>query len=249
MALPGRLRQWSETKTRLPRAVQSVGGWWPSWQSVTLDIVREESLDLADRAFYARVTRRRITTCCGWRIACWDLVATQQEELRSFFRPAPEFERRAADFVGELRANHDVIVGLFIRQSDYREWNDGRFYFSTESYVVWLRQLLDLYQGKRVAFVIASEERQAEALFAGLPVYFATGTPNAGGHWFESWVELSCCDVIVSPPSTFSATAAFLGDLPIWPLVAGDQALAFDQLIPDGMIGASRHPVFGLAVK
>jgi hypothetical protein len=86
-------------------------------------------------------------------------------------------------------------------------------------------------------------------LFAGLPCFFATGTLNAGGHWFESWVELSQCDVIVTPPSTFSATAAFVGGVPLWPVLSADQMMAPEQRIEDGMVGAARHPLFSRSVK
>lgn len=246
---PRWLREWSEARTRLPRVVQAAGHWWPGWQAVELDIARGESADLDDPEFIARLARRRVTTCCGWKIASWRLVAEQQEELRKFFCPAPEFARRAQNRIGAISAQHDVVIGLLIRQSDYREWNEGRFYFSTEQYAAWIRELVALHAGRRVAILIASEVRQEAEKFAGLPVHFATGTLNAGGHWFESWVELSRCDLIVSPPSTFSATAAFLGGVPLWPVVSVDQTMAFDQIIGDGMIGAARHPVFSLAVK
>jgi hypothetical protein len=248
-ALPRWLREWSEERCRLQRVVQVAGRWWPGGQAVELDIVGEESADLDDPDFFARIARRRVTTCCGWKIASWRLVAEQQAELRKFFRPAPEFARRSAEFITALRQRHDVVIGLFIRQSDYREWNDGRFYFSTVQYAAWVRQLLDLHGGRRVAIVIASEEWQDPAALAGLPCHFATGAPNAGGHWFESWIELSLCDFIVSPPSTFSATAAFLGGVPLWPLVSAEQTLSFAQLIADGLIGAARHPEFSCAVK
>ena len=248
-AAPDWLREWSEARTRLPRIVQAAGHWWPGWQAVELDIAREESADLDDPEFLARLLRRRVTTCSGWKIASWRLVAEQRRELREFFRPAPEFARRAENFIEPIRAWHDVVIGLFIRQSDYREWQDGRFYFSTAHYAAWVRELVALHPGRRVAVVIASEVRQDPGTFAGLPVYFATGSLNASGHWFESWIELSRCDFIVSAPSTFSATAAFLGGIPLWPLASGDQTLAFSQIIPDGMIGAARHPAFSLAVK
>jgi hypothetical protein len=249
MALPRRLREWSEERSRLPRLVQAAGRWRPGWQAIALNIAREESIDLDDPGFLTRIARRPVTTCSGWKIAGWRLVAEQEGELRPLFRPVPEFERRSADFMAGLRQRHEVVIGIFIRQSDYCEWHDGRFYFSTAQYAAWIRQLLDLHGGRRVAIVVASEEWQEPALFAGLPVFFATGTPNAGGHWFESWVELSRCDFVVSPPSTFSATAAFLGAIPLWPVVSVEQNLAFDQLMADGMIGAARHPVFSLAVK
>jgi hypothetical protein len=248
-ALPGWLREMSEKNTRLPRVVQAAGHWWPGWGAVELDIVREESADLADPRFCATVTRHAVTTCCGWKIASWPMVATQQSDLRPFFRPAVPYARPAEAFIGGLRAQHDLVVGVFIRQSDYREWNDGRFWFPTTQYAAWIRQLLDLHPGRRVAFVVASEVRQDPAVFAGLPVHFATGSVNAGGPWFESWVELSLCDFIVSPPSTFSATAAWLGAVPLWPVGAADQVMAFNQLIGDGLVGAARHPVFSLAVK
>lgn len=248
-ALPRWLRVAGETKSRLQRAVQAAGHGWPGWQAIALDIAREESLDLDNPDFLARIARRPVTTCCGWKIASWRLVAEQQAELRGFFRPAPEFARPAADFIGALRQRHDVVIGVHIRQGDYREWNDGQFYFSTAQYAAWIRQLLDLHGGRRVAVVVASDEWQDPASFAGLPVHLTTGNPRAGGHWFENWVELSLCDFVVGAPSTFPATAAFLGGIPLWPVVTGSQAMAFDQLVSDGLIGAARHPAFSRAVK
>jgi hypothetical protein len=244
-----RLSSAMEGRNRLQRAVQAAGRWLPGWQSIELDIAGGESLDLDDPAFLARVRRRAVTTCCGWKIASWRLVAEHTTELRALFRPALEFEKSAANFIDGLRQRHDVVIGVFMRQSDYREWRGGRFYFSTAQYAAWIRQLIDLHAGKRVAVVIASEVRQDPAVFEGLPCFFASGTLNAGGHWFESWVELSLCDVIVTPPSTFSATAAFLGGLALWPVVSADQVMSFDQIIEDGMVGAARDPVFSCSVK
>ena len=247
--LPRGLQRRFEERSRLQRLVQGVGRWLPTWQAIELDIPHGERLDLDDDAVFARVARNPVTTCCGWRIDTWSQVAAQESKLRSFFRPAPEFLQVAQEFIGRIRQQHDLVVGVFIRQSDYREWNEGRFCFSSAAYAGWMRQLLDLHAGRRVAFVVASEVHQDPAVFTGLPYHFATGTANVGGNWFESWVELSLCDFIVSPPSTFSATAAVLGRIPIWPVLSGDQAMAFDQVIADGLVGAARHPVFSLAVK
>jgi hypothetical protein len=247
--LPDSLRSLLEERSRLPRIVQAAGRWLPGWQAIALDIPAGEALELDDPAVLARIARSPVTTCSGWKIATWNQVARQEAELRTWLRPAPEFLRLAGDFLGEIRRQHDVVIGVFVRQSDYREWHEGRFHFPSECYAGWMRQLRDLHPGRRVAFVIASEESQDPAAFAGLPCHFATGTANAGGHWFESWVELARCDCIVSPPSTFSATAAFLGRIPLWPVLARDQVMAFDQVLADGLVGAARHPVFSLAVK
>ena len=231
------------------RAVHGAGRWVPGWEALTLDFANDEALDLRNPALLARVRRCAVTTCCGWRIADWRSVAERQAELRTWIRPAPRYARTAVEFVGRIRNDHDLVVGVLIRQSDYRTWDGGRFYFTTAQYARWMRQLLDLHAGKRVAFIVASEEWQEVALFAGLPVFLSTGTPNAGGHWFQCWAELSLCDVIVTPPSTFSATAAFASGLPLWPVVVAEQQMSAEQRIEDGLVGAARHPEFSRSVK
>jgi len=248
-ALPEWIRQKGQSRDRLARMIYASRRGQPGWQEVTLDIGKGESIELGDPEFFQRIARVPMTLCSGWKIADWPRFAREQAELRKFFAPAPKYAARSDAFMAALRAKHDFVAGLVIRQSDYRAWMDGRFYFSTEQYVAWIRQLLDLHPGRRAAVVVASEERQDPALFAGLPCYFASGAGGQGGHWFESFAELAQCDLVLSPPSTFGASAAFVGGIPLWPLSAIDQNLAVSQILEDGMAGAARHPVFSHAVK
>jgi len=237
------------TAWRMQRLGHAVGHFWPGSQAIALNDRLGEAIDLEQPEFFSRIESRRLTTCAGWKISGWNFLARHQAALCDFFRPAAEFDRRASDFMGPLRQQHDVVAGVFIRQGDYREWHDGRFCFSSASYAGWIRQLLDLHPGKRLAVVIASDQPQDRAVFAGLPCHFASGSVNRGGHWFESFVELSRCDFVLSPPSTFGATAAFLGSVPLWPLLAPGQTLAFNQIMADALTDAAAHPVFGLSVK
>lgn len=243
-----RLLRALEKNSRLPRVVQAAGRVWPGWQAVTLDIAREESLAL-DAVFLTRVKQHAVTTCCGWKIANWPLVEKHEACVRDLFRPAPEHAAAAAAFIAGLRRAHDLVVGVQIRQSDYLAWQEGRFLFSAPQYATWMRQIVALQPGRRVAFVVTSEVTQEPDAFAGLPVFFAGGSANTGGPAMRSWAELALCDLIVSPPSTFSATAAFLGGVPLWPLTAADQTMARDQIFSGGMVAAARHPTFSLAVK
>jgi hypothetical protein len=234
---------------RWQRVVHANGRWWPGWRAVALDDQAGESIDLESPDFFSDVARRRVTTCAGWRISSWNLFAKHQIALRECFRPESVFAGRAENFIAPLRREYDVLAGLLIRQGDYRVWHEGRFCFSAGTYAGWIRQLLDLHPGRRVAVVIACDERQELSDFAGLPCYFASGSVNIDGHWFESFAELSLCDFVLSPPSTFGAMAAFVGGLPLWPLLAKEQSLAFDQIITDALPGAAIHPVFGLSVR
>jgi hypothetical protein len=248
--LQGLAPEWilSRAEPRFQRLVQAAGRYWPGGGSIALNDARGECLDLDDPVLLRDVAPRRLTTCSGWKIASWRLVAEQQVELREFFRPNAPWAKVAANFISGLRQRHDLVIGVLIRQSDYRTWNQGRFYFPSSQYAEWLRQLLELHGGRRLAVVVASEERQDPAVFAGLPVHLATGNPQAGGHWFENWIELSLCDIVLTAPSTFSATAAFLGAVPLWPVTAPDQKLAFDQLLRDPLIDAARHADFSQCV-
>lgn len=247
-ALPAFVRKGFAAREYLPRLVQATGARLPGCQSVQLDVAAAESLILDDM-FLAAVRRAHITLCSGWKIANWALVAKHQGELRKLIEPVADVRKSATQVMAAIRERHDFVIGVFIRQSDYRTWYDGRFFFSAARYAEWLRQVQKLFPKQSIAFVLASESPHAPVLFDGLPVYFASGTPNVGGHWMASWSELSRCDCIVSPPSTFSATAAFLGDISIWPVTTADQQMSLEQILPGGMIDAARHPVFSLSVK
>jgi len=43
----------------------------------------------------------------------------------------------ATEFIAGLRTWHDLVIGVQIRQSDYRTWHQGRYYFPTDRYVAW----------------------------------------------------------------------------------------------------------------
>lgn len=246
---PRGLRRVLEKKTRLPRIVQAAGHVWPGWQAVELDLVKEEKLAL-DAALVERVSRRRVTTCCGWEIANWPLVEKHEAAIRELFRPVAELAEPAAETIAKLRREHDLVIGVLIRQSDYREWHDGQFFFPATQYAIWMRQIAALHPGRRIAFVVTSEWWHDPRLFGDLPVTFASGSANARGHLMSSWVELSLCDLVVSPPSTFSATAAFLGrGVPLWPVTAWNQTMALDQIFSGGIVSATRHPMFVRAVR
>ncbi len=240
--------QW-ERADRLPRWLQQFAHGRSGWQVIALNDVAGEQIDLDAPFFFAQVQQARITLCSGWEIAGWEALAERESELRALFQPATPFARRADEFLAPLRDRYDLLVGVLVRQTDYRRWQNGRFHFTTDAYAGWIRQLLDLHPARRVGVVLASDERQDPAKFESLPVHFTSGSVNAGGHWFESFAELSRCDIVLTPPSTFSAAAAFVGGVPLWPVSAAGQQLSFDQVRPASLAKAAVDPVLAIAVK
>lgn len=247
--LPPRLRTRMQAGHRVARWVHQLGRRIPGWQAIELDDAAGESIDLDDPRFLESVRPYTVSTCAGWKIASWRLVEACEPELRDLFRPAAPWLERGRQFIETVRRRHGFAIGMLIRQTDYRKWWDGRFYYSTKDYARWIGQLLELRLHSNPAFIIACDERQDPEALAGLPYYFAPGAVNEGGHWYESFVALSLCDLIVSAPSTFSAAAAFVGNVPLLPLTVSDQSLCVEEILPRALIQAARHPVFSLAVK
>jgi len=229
---------------RLQRRVQELGRWRRGWNALELNNDAGQTLDLGDPTWIRRAAGSTTTTCAGWRIASWSLLDRHQAAVRGFFRPARDVAAGPGAFVGALRRRHDFVIGVHIRQGDYRDWHDGRFHFAMEQYGRWIRQALELHAGQNPVAVVVSDAPLAAGFGRGLPVQQRRDRPA-----MEDWTTLSLCDVILCAPSTFAATAAFQGGVALWPLPAADQVLAREQILPDGMIGAAHHTVFSLSVR
>jgi hypothetical protein len=218
---------------------------WGSTEAIELDDDAGESLDL-DSASLA--TRAQWVVCSGWRFEAWAAVERHQMKVRELLRPASYPTSIANLRNAAMRQRYDVVVGLFVRRGDYARWASGRYYYDWDAYVGWTRQLCSLFPGRRVGVLLAGDERLPMERWQSLPVELAGGTLNRGGHWFESFLELSACDHIVSAPSTFAACAAFLGGTTIWPLRAAGQVLSPCQSLTGGLLGAHHDPDFSRAV-
>jgi hypothetical protein len=172
------------------------------------------------------------------------MLARHQDAVRALLQPAREHAACAATVVGALRRRHGFVIGVHLRQGDYRGWHAGRFLFSSAHYREWIRQALDLYGAQNPAVVLVSDEPVAGIGGAErLVVRADTGSA------MDDWAVLAQCDVILCPPSTFPATAAFVGGRPLWPVTQAGQVLDRAQILTDGLFGAARHPEFSLAVR
>lgn len=246
-----RLPAWllERTEWRVQQLAHTLGACVPGAARIGRRWPADEQINLEGDTFVERVCRHRVNTCAGWRIAGWERVRRRRERLRAYFQPAGEHARRAREFVTGQRARFGRVFGILIRQGDYMTWRDGRFGYSTEDYVAWMRELLALEGGGGAGFLIASDTWQDPARFADVPHVFSSGSANAGGPAIRSFAELAECDLVVSPPSTFSAAAAFVGGKPFWPLCSRDQVLAREQVLADALLDAAKHPVCSLVVK
>jgi len=205
------------------------------------------SLNLDDASDLRLLQARNLTMLAGWGVRSWRLVRKHRETIRNRVTPNRRYMQSAEQFVSRLRSKADRVIGVLIRQSDYRTWNDGKYYFNTTQYAEWMNQIDQRMEGKNL-FVIASEVSQPVDAFQDVPSVFATGEAVGDGHYLESFAELALCDLVMTPPSTFSTLAAFLGDVPIVPLYRDVEKHGFEKL-DQHLFDAIEHNHMGKSVK
>jgi hypothetical protein len=168
--------------------------------------------------------------------------------IRTHLQPGGEHRSVAESFIDPLREKRDKLVGVLIRQGDYRTWNGGKYFLESSRYKELMEAYAAEFPSQDVGFVIASDEQQEKALFADDSFTFATGEAVGPGHYVENFIELSLCDEILTPPSTFSVFAAILGECPVVPLYPGVEQDGFDP-VDEPICDGRDHPILGQVIK
>lgn len=132
------------------------------------------------------------------------------ELIREYFRPADRHAENIARLMQRARQNCDLLVGVHIRQGDYKKWEQGRYYYRSEEYAGVMRGYAAQHPGKRVRFLVCSNEPQDPKAFEGLDIVFGDN------HQFEDMYAFAQCDRLLGPPSTYTLWASFYGQVPLF---------------------------------
>jgi hypothetical protein len=145
----------------------------------------------------------------AWYVRAPRCFVKFQQVIRECFTPLPCYQVRIQEYLNPLRDQYEVIVGLHIRAGDYRLY--GGFH-GLEIWRIVMEQMVNCLPGKRVGFLIFSDEdfRGQARMFPDFCIHFGTG------HVLEDLYTLAQCDYIIAPPSTYSNWAAFFGQVPIY---------------------------------
>ncbi len=184
-------------------------------------------LDLALPKTVELLQSKSLSVLAGWGIRSWSLLEKHGNVVREALAFHPRYECVASVFVEDLRQQYDYLIGVAIRQGDYRSAADFKcFMFETHQYVDWMRQAQNEFAHRgKVGFIVTADEPQDIHQFAGLNVHFATGIAGGSGHFIESLIELALCDLLITSGTTFAGWAAFWGNIPILPLYESNQKI------------------------
>jgi hypothetical protein len=135
--------------------------------------------------------------------------------IRRAFTPAEPWATQAEQTVAEARHGCEILIGVHMRHGDFKVFDGGRLFLPPETTVGAMRAaektFAAAFAGRRVGFLICSDEPQPPAAFEGLRY-----TPGPG-HMVADMTALAHCDFILKPPvSTFARWASFWGEVPLW---------------------------------
>lgn len=152
----------------------------------------------------------------GWPCIPIEIIEKHSEEIRKYFSLVNKHALRVRDFIDFARTHGDFLVGIHIRQGDYKEWNGGTYYFETDIYVRLMRKISEKHKNKNITFVICSNEDQNWSLFKEFTFFAGPGDAVCDMY------SLAECDEIYGPQSSFSAWASFYGRVPFYGVHAFD---------------------------
>ncbi len=184
--------------------------------------------DLNDPSYLRLLERGGVLFAKGWKFRDDVNLVRYRRAIADYFTPVSAIRDKAGDVITRARFSGNPVIGVHIRQGDYRGWKGGAHYFETSQYAHWMREVGALYPGEKPTFLICSSDPVDFRVFGDLPVVAGPGEVVADLH------ALSLCDAIMGPPSTFSTWASYCGNVPLCMLQQHRQQISrFDFVLHD----------------
>ncbi len=150
-----------------------------------------------------------ITT--DWTMRAKDLVAKHQEYIRKLFS-----EYSILPSNGEFAKS----IGVHVRRGDYKDWQNGKYFYEISRYYNEMVAMAKNF-GPSISFHVFSNENIRFNNTEGLNIIYEKGSFQ-GDH-----LKMQAMDLLVGPPSTFSGTASFLANKPLF-VILPDKIQKYD---------------------
>jgi len=144
----------------------------------------------------------------GWQFDASKLMRLHKSEIIRFFEPEPGLRHKIEIHFRQFK-NSRRIIGVHIRQGDYRFFEDGKYFYQASDYKSIMVELQRKYPDS--IFLVCTNNRLISRNdFGPLNVIMAFG------HELVDLYLLAKCNYIIGPPSTYSLWASFYGDVPLY---------------------------------
>jgi Glycosyl transferase family 11 len=179
---------------------------------------------------FIQMAKKQPVLVTTWLFRDYINFELKADSIRHLFEPAFEYRREANEILLSIKQPNKVVVGIHIRRGDYKEWEEGRYYYDDTVYYKLIQYLLTLPELSEAVFCLCSNEPLDKNAYHGLPI-----VESVNNHFMTDLTLLSYCDYLLGPPSTFSAWASFMGQVPLYHMLAAtDQPNLSDFAVAAG---------------
>lgn len=146
-----------------------------------------------------------------------------RNEIAPLFVLSDEYAEKIKSFSKGMRKDVEIVIGVHIRRGDYKTWRGGQYYFEDDVYTRFIAQAKNLFSGKRVRFLICSNESVDVSVGGDADCIMGPGSE------IEDLYALAECDYLIGPPSSYSRWASFLSYSPLFAIEDPDHVLCLED--------------------
>lgn len=188
-------------------------------------MVKEIKVDIMDydisQTVFQGLVKKNIIIANGWIFVDPHSIRKHSEIIRRIFKPNKIFQ----DHINTLREQsffkYHYVIGVHIRKADYATYFKGKWFYSDDDYISFIKQTnqLPAFKNKKIGFLLFSDEKISIKQVNGVNLIYSSN------HFIEDLYALSVCDFIIGPPSTYSSWASFYGKVPLLRLESKDMVI------------------------
>lgn len=145
----------------------------------------------------------------GWHFRNPIGMKKYHKKIVNYIKPKNEIVKSVQLFINPLKIKY-YLVGVHIRQGDYKRIEQGKWYFTNKEVAEILKNYLknERHSSKPILFIICSDEIINMKEFKGLNIKLGSGII------IEDLFTLASCNLIIGSNSTFGSFASYYGNIP-----------------------------------
>ncbi len=133
-----------------------------------------------------------------------------RKEIVSHFTPSKKVQQEVANRLSKMHSDYVTVVGVHIRQSDYRTFKRGRFFVDVGHMRTFIDEFIEKFKidTQKTVFYITSDSPVENSYFEGLNFVIESDNPAI------ELYTLSGTDIILGSDSHFGSFASYYGNIP-----------------------------------
>ena len=188
-----------------------------------LTIRGTENYDLNSKEFIKLAKNNKYLFVQGWAFRDNVNLNKHADIIRDYFKPNEKIQMNITELIDNARQNCDVLIGVHVRHGDYKNWNDGKYFYELDEYAKIMERIEILFQNKKVVFLVCSNVTQDVKTLSKFRFIFCNN------HFVQDLYSLAKCDYIIGPPSTYTNWASFYGNVPLYKIISSDAIIKLED--------------------